>query len=49
MDAIKFGVYIPMLLDEPTDGLQGRTVVSDTSHRIITLTFTATRNSNLII
>ena len=48
-DTIKFSVYVPMLLDEPTGGLQGRRVESDTSHRIITLTFTPTRNTTLIM
>ena len=48
MDTIKFGVYVPKVLDEPTGSLQGRRMESDTSHGVIMLTFTATRNSNLI-
>lgn len=48
MDTIKFDGYVPSFLAETTGSLQGRRVESDTSHRIITLTFTATRTFNLI-
>lgn len=48
MDTIKFGGYVPPFLAEPNGSLQGRRVESDTSHRIITLTFTAMRTFNLI-
>jgi hypothetical protein len=48
MDTIKFGGYVPPFLAEPTGSLQGRRVDSDTSHRIITLTFTAMRETLIL-